>query len=537
MNIDKLGNGVGLLYITDITETIYIASGIVNNSEGAEQVKRHALTRSSEGFPIQAQGSFTFDSLVAPGETILDFTINGISQIGSSINLTFGQSIQEAAFELSNAINDHIATSGVNYTAYVEDSTVFLVAPTSAGSSVNGHILAYSDTAAGTMTTTLVDIAGGSDGGEVISSVNGAKYFLNPTVNAVIGNIASPGTEEISKFVINRGLQSQIPLLSQQIASSVVSSLDRVAQLQTLDLGASGNTDLNSISGDFAINDILIVKNTSAFTVTMKDLSLVPGNLKLNPTNFAMLNDDYIIHLMYVEDAVDGVVWKEICRTPMTLGANSVTDVELSDLSVDTAAIQDLAVTTAKVDANAITQAKMAALSVGSTELIDSSVVEAKIGALAVTNAKIDDLAVTTGKITDLAVTTAKIDNNAITPAKLDTSLTKELVVVPVSFEEVGVMGLIKVVIPYACDVTTISAAVTKLIEATDDATIIPKDNGGLAMTTGQIDLPAGAPLGNIFTSTPSANNSFLAGEVLHLETSKSNVGGLALVSLELTRT
>tara|TARA_R110000751_G_scaffold92531_1_gene181063 strand:+ start:440 stop:2053 length:1614 start_codon:yes stop_codon:yes gene_type:complete len=536
MVIDKLGNGVGLLYITDITESDYISAGITNNSAGVEIVKRHALTRSAVGFPIQAQGSFTFDSLVAPGKTILDVTVNGISQIESSINLTFGQSIQEAAFELSNAINDYIATSGVNYTAYVEDATVFLVDSTSSGSSVNGDVIAYSDAGAGTMTTTLVDIAGGSDGGELISSVNGAKYFLNPTVNAVIGNIASPGTEEISKFVINRGLQSQIPVLTQQIASSVVSSLDRTTQLQVLDLGAPGNTDLNSISGDFAINDILIVKNTSAFTITMKDLSLVPGNLKLSPTNFIMLNDDHIIHLMYVDDATDGLVWKEICRTPMTLGSDTVTDVELADLSVDTAAIQALAVTTAKIALNAITQAQMGTLSVGTPELIDLAVNQAKLALLSVGRPQMILNSVDATIIEDNAVTTAKILNANVTLEKLESSLKTELIVVPVSFEEAAVMGLIKVTIPYDCDVTSINVAVTKLIEATDDATIIPKDQSGTAMTAGQIDLTASAPLGNIFPSTPTGFNSFLAGEVLSLETSKSTVGGSALVSLRLTR-
>jgi hypothetical protein len=56
-------------------------------------------------------------------------------------------------------------------------------------------------------------------------------------------------------------------------------------------------------------------------------------------------------------------------------------------------------------------------------------------------------------------------------------------------------------------------------------------------MTAGQIDLAASAPLGNIFPSAPTANNSFLAGEILSLESSKATPGGISLVSVELTRT
>ena len=97
-------------------------------------------------------------------------------------------------------------------------------------------------------------------------------------------------------------------------------------------------------------------------------------------------------------------------------------------------------------------------------------------------------------------------------------------------------MGLIKVTMPYACTVNSIDAAVTKLIAAGDDAVIIPKNHAGTAMTAGQIGLTGAAPLGNIFDSTPTNNNTFAAGEVLSLETSKTTVGGKALVSVAVTR-
>ena len=134
------------------------------------------------------------------------------------------------------------------------------------------------------------------------------------------------------------------------------------------------------------------------------------------------------------------------------------------------------------------------------------------------------------------AVITSKILDANVTVAKLETSLTYELIVTDVSFEEAGVMGLMKFTIPYDCVVTKIDAAVVKLIEPTNDATIIPKNNSGAVMTAGQIDLTAASPTGNIFSSTPSGNNTFTAGQVMSLETSKVTVGGIAKVSVRLTR-
>jgi len=532
MNIDKLGNGVGLLYATDITSTDYIISGITNNSAGVEQIKKHALTRSPVGYQVNGRGSVTFTSIGVDGN-VLTLEINGVSQISGAVFVSTGN-LSQARIDLAEAVNSYTPVSGVNYRAEISGSDVVLVPSSLVGNEVNGHVVSIT-TESVLIVATTENISGGTNGGELLSNTNGVRYYLNATENAVVGDILSQGTEEISRYIIKRGTESQTPSSIQEIANESISNLNRIGHVQVLDLGASGATDLNSISGDFAINDILIVKNSSAYTITINDLSINSGNLKMSPTTFASVDSNHIIWFLYVEDAVDGLIWQEIYRNPTTLDTGSVTSIEMSDDAIVSSKIADNAVTTDKIIDDAITNIKMADDSIGTSEIINDAVTTSKVINDAITTDKIIDNAVTTDKISDDSITEAKISNNAITTDKIDSELSKGFFVSPVSWES-GKQGLIKVKIPMKMQVDEILVSVTKGISDTDDAQFIPKDDSGTQMTSGQIDLPPSTPLGNDASSTPTANNLFDAGETMGLETIKTTPGGEAIVTVCYTR-
>ena len=533
-NINELGNGVGLLYVKDLSGDLVIP-GIPNTPSNVRTIKQHALVSSPVGYTISAKGSIEFTN-IGIHDIITDFQINAVTQfdIHTPISIEVGFETT-AALNLANAINSYIPNTGVNYTAIAIGKKVYFQAPSSAGGDVNGDVVAITVGLPALQTITIENINDGSTGEGLKSTITGYSYFLNATTDAIVGSTVEPGIEEISKYIINRGTHQQIPLLSQQIASTSVVNVDRFSQIQVLELGASGITDLDNITGDFAIHDILIIKNMSAFAITVNDLSINTGNIKINPTTFSMVNDNYIMWLMYVEDPTDGLVWQEICRVPRTVDANSITDVELANLSVGTSELKDLNVTTAKIALLAITNSLMAVNSVGTLEIIDLNVTTAKIDDLAITSAKLALLAVGTAQLADLAITSVKIASNAVSLDKLSTDLQTEIVTAFCSFET-GYKGQVKIEVPYACNVIKVSAAVIKAIEATDDATIIPKNHAGTAMTTGQIDLTAAAPVGNVFTSSPSGNNSLAANENIILELSKITDGGVALVTLHIIR-
>jgi hypothetical protein len=119
------------------------------------------------------------------------------------------------------------------------------------------------------------------------------------------------------------------------------------------------------------------------------------------------------------------------------------------------------------------------------------------------------------------AITTAKILDANVTPAKLSASSNKGQFAVQLEFDEAAKIGVIKYQICSTCTIDGIYATVNR-VPATDTATVIPKNHGMVAMTGGQIDITTALALGNIISVTPTANNTFTAGEQMTLETSKT---------------
>jgi len=129
------------------------------------------------------------------------------------------------------------------------------------------------------------------------------------------------------------------------------------------------------------------------------------------------------------------------------------------------------------------------------------------------------------------AVTTVKILDDNVTAAKLDDDANRVQVVIPTSFESAGEIGAVYYKICFPCTIEGIHGTVTKPFTST--GTHIFKDNGGTVLTGSQIDMASGLLLGNIVSSTPTANNTFVAGDVIRIETSVSGaVGGKSSIVL-----
>ena len=201
------------------------------------------------------------------------------------------------------------------------------------------------------------------------------------------------------------------------------------------------------------------------------------------------------------------------------LAASSVTTPKIADNSVELAKMYELA-TGSVIFGNASN--RPTALSVA-----DSTIVIGDSSTGLVSVAVSGDATLTKAgalTIANSAVTTAKINDAAVTAAKLDASSRKASIAIPVSFETAGEIGVLKYTMCFDCTVDAIHATVTKAA-ATDTATAIFKNHGGTVLTGSQIDITTGLVLGNIVTTTPTANNTFLAGEQITIETSKTTAG------------
>jgi len=133
-------------------------------------------------------------------------------------------------------------------------------------------------------------------------------------------------------------------------------------------------------------------------------------------------------------------------------------------------------------------------------------------------------------------ITTAKLLDANVTVSKLSATLLTDCKIVSTSFES-GELGPYPFKMPFAGTVTDIYAVVVKAIAATDVANITLKNNAGTTMTvTTPISFPLSSVLGTAQDSAVTANNTFVAGDIITIFTAKTTAGGKALVTLTIVR-
>jgi hypothetical protein len=136
------------------------------------------------------------------------------------------------------------------------------------------------------------------------------------------------------------------------------------------------------------------------------------------------------------------------------------------------------------------------------------------------------------------SIHTAMIVNDQVTVAKIENNLTYELITLLVSFEAAGgtvpSVGDFKIKMPYPGTVSEIYAYCTKAIAATDAGTITAKNNAGTTMTSGVVTFAVSDARGTAYTVTPSADNTFIAGDILTFTTAKVTAGGQVHLSIKV---
>jgi hypothetical protein len=152
------------------------------------------------------------------------------------------------------------------------------------------------------------------------------------------------------------------------------------------------------------------------------------------------------------------------------------------------------------------------------------------VGVLSLASGSVD-----TAELVNASVTTDKIEDAAVTAAKLDSNSNKAQITIPISFEDASELGVLEFKMCFDCTVDAIHGTVTKPFVST--GTHIFKDDTGTVLTGSQIDMSSALTLGNIVSTTPTANNSFSAGDVIKIETSTSGaVGGKSVIVLCCTK-
>lgn len=111
-----------------------------------------------------------------------------------------------------------------------------------------------------------------------------------------------------------------------------------------------------------------------------------------------------------------------------------------------------------------------------------------------------------------------------------------ELITLNVSWNT-GYVGDFKIKMPFAGTVTEIYGYITQATVGATAGTCIAKNNGGTTMTSGTITTTAGGDVrGTAYTVIPSANNTFIVGDILTFTTATATAGEMQL-SIKVTRT
>ena len=574
-----IGNGDGFIYITEnVTSPTNqdILTTIDNDCQAVRGiVYQQALASASLYANKSATSDLSVTSISGVGN-ITAVTINAVSQIGSSISVS-GLTAEQLADAIASSINA-FTPSGPDYRAVAIGSSVSIIATQDQGSGANGLSVIVSNDDPGNIDVTATDLSGGANSNDLIDSGCGRKFFINPDFDtnqcagkgtAVEGDLTN--SVEISSDIIFQGLQGSLKDQTIGIVTEQATPL-RISSIQVVYLQAEvGFTDnIKTINTeDFSENDIVYFKADPDYTITF----LSTGNLSLEgSSSFVAAQYDTIVLQK------KGSGWNEVSRSGARLGdtadyraAGFPFPIEGSTTSALPTSggigIETGVATVIQRYTGNVTLTGNLSISFATTGAVRKGdeiwifmdgTVDLNGNTFTVNGEKLSDTEALTGgwvarakfngttwdhfvsyrlgKTTTWRLDVGtRIENGGISLDKLETSIRTELITVPVSLET-SELGAIKFIIPYDCTVSSITAYVTKLIEATDDASILPKDDASLVMTSGTLTMVAGSAIGTGLTVTPTGNNTFSAGETMTLEGIKTTPGGKVLASITVKR-
>jgi hypothetical protein len=575
--LQYIGNGDGYIYITKNVATPTdqdIITTVNNDCQSLRDIVYPEALASASLYANKSATSTVSVTAVAGVGNITAITINGVNQIPSNISVS-GLSEAQVATAISDAINGY-TPSGPDYKAVAIGETVSILAEQASGSDVNGLTVTVSNDDPGNIDVSATDLSGGANSNDLIDEGCGRKFFINPDFDT--DGCAGKGSAnegdltnavEISEDIIFQGLQGSIKDETITASSGQVVP-NRVSAIQNLFIAAEVGfiDDIETISTEgFSDNDVLYTRVDKDSTITYKST----GNITLEGGNDFIATDTDVLVLVK-----SGSNWLEVSRSEARLGDTA--DYRAAGFAFPIEGSTTSALPTAggfNIETNSSTVIQRYTGNVTLTGNLSitfaptgndgdevwvfmDGTVDKNGNSFTVNGEQLSDKEALTGGwvcrakfngVTwDSFITyrlgenttwkldvNARIENEAIQLSKLDSSIKTELITIPVSLEA-NELGEVKFVIPYKCTVTSITAYVTKLIEATEDASILPKNDASLVMTDGTLTMIAGSSIGTGLTVTPTANNVFTAGDTMTLEGIKTTPGGKVLASITVVR-
>ena len=336
--LSKLGNGTGLIYLTDASDNLISSLQYFNDARGRDSAERKMIVSSPLSSNISAISTV---SVTAAGGTITNLSYNGVSVFNTASPIT-GATTEDVATNLAAAINSHVSTP--EYTALASGSVVVVSLEADKGSSLNGTASGLSYT--GTTVITATGLDGGAYPSDEVDTQIGYKMYLNSSASATFNTLV--GATDITSGVLRKAASSPYSIRDVEISSGSVSikrdGATTVVSVQTE--GAIAADDLTVIdAGIFNDGDVVIIRGKeSAKVTTVKE----GGNIELaNNADFLTATKDYAIMLQY---STSDNKWYEVSRSP----GNNLSVASLRSASISTP-VQGVQATTLTVGGGSVT--------------------------------------------------------------------------------------------------------------------------------------------------------------------------------------
>lgn len=581
-----LFNSSGYFYITDGSGTF--------PAPGADQFNYGIPTFGFQNIPVNRgileafmrdynpvsgeRYAFTIVEITAAvADNCTTFNINGVAQIGGAVAMTAGN-LTQSATDIAAAINAYTAGAGIDYRAVSSGAFIYVVANT-AGTGPNGHAVSVLFSGASAATFDTVN-GGDSPGNSRYRIYLDANYSATPTATALAAEAV-----DITDAISFRGLNHPVPVVSAVCNTNAI-VVDRIASKMEIRVQGGTTTDCQVIQVNGAIpgDEIVITGESVGTSVTFKSIVGGTDNISLdNDSDFIAVDSTTRLSLEYTDDSFTG--WGEVARSN-SLRINRMRELGIGEIPA-TPGIDNYTVLAAggtltlfpgrltapganESNNNDVllngspTLVANFAVAVNITDALDGdngeisgkgSSIALNGNTMTVGTCGINEALAASGqwhvywKTNGAAIEyllepdfddshTNWLDGDqlldgSVDAQKLDAASRTSTVTIPVSFET-NELGNHKVNLP-PCTVTEVHAAVVKLIEATDDATITFVI-GGVAVGAFNITLPAGSAIGTVVSSF-GTGTAIPAAPLIESTTAKATPGGKAILSVTIQLT
>lgn len=582
---NDIGNGDGWVYVTEPDGTT-IVKNIPNLCEATKIIKLLGIEAAAPSGNLISFGIVEITE-VSGTNNVTGILVAGVNQMSEDEDVT-GLSKAQLATAITNNINAFTPATGIDYTASAVDVFVYLFAGVDDGSAPNGNAVVFATDDPANIAADTTDFSGGADSNKIYDESNGFRFFLDADYAASSTSCSGDGTAvqgdlsnaiEITNDVII--LQGSNKIITVTIANDAISPT-RTGREYDIELGTEGaaaTDDLITINpAGHSSGDIIRLRGADpAKIVTVK----TTGNIDLEGGSTFDTGDygkTITLQLFKKGGAANDLwYWFEVSRSTQSVA--SVADFRTNDFPFistegrDTIAL--VASGTINLEPNTDKKLQETSGTVTLTNLLEIvistgaaiagdifNIVHKGGVTIGVFDFKIAGIKLTANQalqggwviqgyydgsswrpvifpIFNQDANPATIENDQIKTGtieiqKMEAAHQKSSKTVPLSFET-GYVGAQKAPMAYPGTVNKITAYITKDIESSNDASIIIKDNAGVAM--GAITITAGATIGNAFTVSPTTNNTFVTDDVLTFETAKTTKGGEVNVFIDYTRT